>query len=55
MPQTKEQQIFADFYETAGTAIKGYLIDVIDGPLVQEQLSIRYMEISICILMKISK
>lgn len=34
MPLTKEQQIIADFYETAGAAIKGHLIDIIDGPLV---------------------
>lgn len=34
MPLTKEQQIIADFYEISGTAIKGHLIDVIDGPMV---------------------
>lgn len=34
MPLTKEQQIIADFYETSGTAIKGHLIDIIDGPIV---------------------
>lgn len=33
MPLTKEQQIIADFYETAGAAIKEHLIDVIDGPM----------------------
>lgn len=34
MPLTKEQQIIADFYEAAGTAIKGHLTDIIAGPMV---------------------
>ena len=32
---TKEQQIVADFYETISNATNGHLIDIIDGPLVQ--------------------
>ena len=34
MPMTKEQQIVADFYEKIGNTTKGYLVDIIDGPLV---------------------
>lgn len=34
MSITKEQLMVADFYEKIGNAVKGHLVDIIDGPIV---------------------